>query len=73
MQSSTENTTRRSEELSIATEMLAKYEEELHRTSVAYTPSMPSQIAAHYRERRSYCQGAVDVLRKIVAEETPNN
>lgn len=42
-------------------------------TSTAYTPSMPSQIARHYLERRFYCQGAVDVLRKVLGtadEET---
>ncbi len=55
-----------SDPLRIAADMLANYENELRRTSTAYTPSMPSQIARHYLERRSYCQGAVDVLRKVL-------
>lgn len=55
-----------SDPLRIAADMLANYEQELRRTSVAYTESMPPLIAQHYRERRAYCQGAVDVLRKVL-------
>ena len=47
--------------------LLIQYERELARTSEAYAPHMPSQIAADYRQRRAYAQGAVDVLRKVMA------
>ena len=56
-----------SDPLRIAADMLANYENELRRTSTAYTPSMPPAIATHHLQRRAYCQGAVDVLRKILA------
>lgn len=56
-----------SDPLRIAADMLANYEQELRRTSVAYTPSMPPQIRAAHLERQHYAEGAVDVLRKVMA------
>ena len=50
-----------------AKHLLIQYERELQRTSQGYADHMPSQIKADYLQRRAYAQGAVDVLRKVMA------
>ncbi len=50
-----------------AKHLLIQYERELQRTNTAFVPSMPTAIATEYLRRRHYAEGAVDVLRKVMA------